>query len=530
MSGKPKKRRENSSITSLGKSASLKPRNILIVAGVAAALGVLVIVKTFAATGVTGNVTTSAGGTTANVWVAPGGSNCTYHSSEVSYSLGEACGSLQAAWSAAAAGSVIRVIAGTYPGTQTLSGNKTAETFVIGAGPGSTVLNNLTISGDNATIQDLSIDTGQTHNIGWSSSASNVTLDNVPLYGAFSRVVITTGSGIAWKNSEFGSSGDTPGPRYFCPLNGAPPDNEPTLVTYGASFVTFDHITFWPFDHDDSNATCDHLEALRLDSDHGVVHDITVSNSFFKPGSRAGSGHVFITDTSVAVPYNLTFKNNVFSGLASGSYAMQENVASGSVCNNWVFAYNFIAQEVMRGNCDAASWKWYGNLGVKPGVACLGTYTNNVWQSNFDHRCTTSDKWVKGTDFSTDQLGFDSTSGVLSASSPGKNAAESGGYCTSPTGLAGLDMRGGARPVEGVCDAGPYEVGAVVGGGGGGGSTPGDVNGDKKVGIVDLSLVLSNFGKTSADWTEPRCDTNGDGKVTILDLSVVLSNYGTTYP
>jgi hypothetical protein len=42
--------------------------------------------------------------------------------------------------------------------------------------------------------------------------------------------------------------------------------------------------------------------------------------------------------------------------------------------------------------------------------------------------------------------------------------------------------------------------------------------------------MLSNFGKTSADWTEPRCDTNGDGKVTILDLSVVLSKYGTTYP
>jgi hypothetical protein len=69
-----------------------------------------------------------------------------------------------------------------------------------------------------------------------------------------------------------------------------------------------------------------------------------------------------------------------------------------------------------------------------------------------------------------------------------------------------------------------------TGGGGGTGSTPGDVNGDKKVGILDLSVTLSNFGKTSANWTEPRCDSNGDDKVTIIDLSVVLSKYGTVYP
>jgi hypothetical protein len=58
----------------------------------------------------------------------------------------------------------------------------------------------------------------------------------------------------------------------------------------------------------------------------------------------------------------------------------------------------------------------------------------------------------------------------------------------------------------------------------------GDVNGDKKVSILDLSLVLANYGKTSANWNESRCDINGDGKVTVLDLSVVLSKYGTMYP
>ena len=56
---------------------------------------------------------------------------------------------------------------------------------------------------------------------------------------------------------------------------------------------------------------------------------------------------------------------------------------------------------------------------------------------------------------------------------------------------------------------------------------PGDVNGDGKVSISDLSLVLSNFGSTSA--TRAQGDLTGDGKVTISDLSQVLSAFGTIY-
>lgn len=53
---------------------------------------------------------------------------------------------------------------------------------------------------------------------------------------------------------------------------------------------------------------------------------------------------------------------------------------------------------------------------------------------------------------------------------------------------------------------------------------PGDVNGDNKVTITDLSILLSNFGKPSA-----TVDLNGDGQVTITDLSILLTNYGKTY-
>lgn len=51
-----------------------------------------------------------------------------------------------------------------------------------------------------------------------------------------------------------------------------------------------------------------------------------------------------------------------------------------------------------------------------------------------------------------------------------------------------------------------------------------DFNGDGKVGIVDLSILLSNYGKTVTKNTSGDC--NGDSQVNIQDLSVLLSRYG----
>jgi hypothetical protein len=55
---------------------------------------------------------------------------------------------------------------------------------------------------------------------------------------------------------------------------------------------------------------------------------------------------------------------------------------------------------------------------------------------------------------------------------------------------------------------------------------PGDVNGDSTVNTIDLSIVLSNFGKTATQSSDPNADINADGIISINDLSVVLSNYG----
>ena len=53
---------------------------------------------------------------------------------------------------------------------------------------------------------------------------------------------------------------------------------------------------------------------------------------------------------------------------------------------------------------------------------------------------------------------------------------------------------------------------------------PGDAVGDGRVDINDLTIVLTNFGKTGMAWNTG--DFNGDGRVDVNDLTILLSNFG----
>jgi hypothetical protein len=50
---------------------------------------------------------------------------------------------------------------------------------------------------------------------------------------------------------------------------------------------------------------------------------------------------------------------------------------------------------------------------------------------------------------------------------------------------------------------------------------PGDVNGDNRTDLVDLNLVLANFGAANE-----KGDLTGDGNVDIADLNLLLSTFG----
>jgi probable HAF family extracellular repeat protein len=52
----------------------------------------------------------------------------------------------------------------------------------------------------------------------------------------------------------------------------------------------------------------------------------------------------------------------------------------------------------------------------------------------------------------------------------------------------------------------------------------GDANGDGRVDINDLTILLANFGQTGATWWQG--DFTGDGTVDVNDLTIVLTNFG----
>jgi hypothetical protein len=55
----------------------------------------------------------------------------------------------------------------------------------------------------------------------------------------------------------------------------------------------------------------------------------------------------------------------------------------------------------------------------------------------------------------------------------------------------------------------------------------GDINGDGKVNILDISAVAKAFGTTPGQprWDQ-MCDVNYDFKVNILDISVIAREFG----
>lgn len=58
---------------------------------------------------------------------------------------------------------------------------------------------------------------------------------------------------------------------------------------------------------------------------------------------------------------------------------------------------------------------------------------------------------------------------------------------------------------------------------------PGDANGDRKVNIYDLYALGNAYGSDSSkpNWN-PDCDFNGDGKIDHSDLTILNTNYGKT--
>ena len=58
------------------------------------------------------------------------------------------------------------------------------------------------------------------------------------------------------------------------------------------------------------------------------------------------------------------------------------------------------------------------------------------------------------------------------------------------------------------------------------GALAGDLNDDGVVDIIDLNLVLIDWGRTDGAITDPNSDADGDGTVDVVDLNTVLIDWG----
>jgi hypothetical protein len=53
---------------------------------------------------------------------------------------------------------------------------------------------------------------------------------------------------------------------------------------------------------------------------------------------------------------------------------------------------------------------------------------------------------------------------------------------------------------------------------------PGDINSDGHVDIIDIGILIDNYGKVPI--VNPKADVNSDGSVDIIDLGILVDNYG----
>jgi hypothetical protein len=67
---------------------------------------------------------------------------------------------------------------------------------------------------------------------------------------------------------------------------------------------------------------------------------------------------------------------------------------------------------------------------------------------------------------------------------------------------------------------------------------PGDVNGDKRVNILDCILIANHFGHVDGDGHTPgskewfdcaNCDINSDSKTNVLDCIILSNNFGKSW-
>lgn len=491
---------------------------ILIVSFLIASVGVALIALTRAA-----DPTDT---TTANVWVDTNGGSCTRQPSPVSYTVGNAqsCSSLNAAYLAASPGDSVLVASETY--TDQYIGwknNATAPDITMQpASNASVIIKELDIQGTRyLTLKNFRIEP-MAGRAGWDQiidfgqdiqpePPSYVTLDGITMDGR-----------VNGQNQERTGLGINGGAKYITIKNsdlGFIQDQKVIQVQNYQSKGYNDHITIDNVKlHDDPQTSPDkHLECLWASS----MSNSTLSRlDFYNCALPMIISH-FGTDLPLQ---NVTIEKSVFeasgwSGGQPGYYSIDGCLSTAGSPGSLNLKYNYFAIPwgcAIEGGYSGLTA--VGNIGpetaCRPGV----TYRFNVWNGA---KCDATDKQSAGATSQVVRVGlaFNGGPGDYCPLSPNSPQIDSGSLSDYPI----IDFLGRSRYSGSAPDAGPCEYGSGPPSSG----KTGDINNDNSINIFDLSIILSNYGKTTAQASNPSADINNSGSIDGTDLSILLSNYGT---
>jgi hypothetical protein len=462
----------------------------------------------------------AASGETANLWVnTSAGASPTKCSPACNFDPSKAYGSLNDAYQAASPGDTIIVKAGTY-GDQNLTwSDKGGSSVVLRAENGTTPkFGSMGVETSNVTVIGPFTSTTLETNGSGGHTISNVIVESFTVDGGAKQVIpgyVASANGVTWKNVDISNVREV----QAVIVDGGPGS--------GAQNITFDHLVA----HDDFIAlgSSNHTECLGLFGGW----DITVKNSLFY---RCTTFDVFVTWNDTQTGTNnanrVILENNVFeepydSGIppndaGPANYAVKwitpdpsPSATRGAIIRNNTFG----SLLSLPGSSTQPTPVVTGNIFTGGSCAANTTYRYNVTTSQ---PCGTGDivssSWAIMAGY-MDPSGHDWS---LKSVSPVIGKAD-------PANFPSLDILGHTRPSGLDPDAGAYEFMAT-------GTTPppsptctraADINCDGSVNILDVTVVLSNFGKSVSQASDQRADTSGNGTVDIPDMTVVLSAFGT---
>jgi hypothetical protein len=373
------------------------------------------------------------------------GGSCVRQATAGAYSDAQACGTLQAAYSAASANDTVNIADGTYAG-QTLTGTKVVTFRAAGPGRPSfghfvSAASNIVVSG--IQIEDRSDRTGTCGNASYGVLApcgANQTFDNVIVDGLNTgdkHGIESPGNGLVFKNSEVRNIVNQKG------------------FEGGADDMVIEN-NYW---HNITvNNSSVHNECMFVNSGDRSVYR---GNRFIGCPTMA----LFFTNWNGGPAYrDVLIENNIFghtlddSGNWHGSCAFKigwgynnQNTVIG-----WVVRYNTFETDPCTdgtpSGADTGAAQWYGNLG---GILCANefVYKYNVGDTCGgvgDYAVANPINWGGSPNGAPFYVNAPAGDFRLKAGSAAINRGD-------PTRYPSSDKAGAARPLGGAPDAGAYE-------------------------------------------------------------------------